>query len=60
MTAATAATMASAATAAAAASRCKFYAGAKFSFLVEDVKGSQANIKNFLLSENNALAGVGG
>ena len=44
-----------AASAASAASPCKPYAGAKFSFFVENVKGPQAHIKHFLLGEKNSL-----
>ena len=46
---------ASAAAAPSAASPCKPYAGAKFSFFVENVKGRQAHIKHFLLGEKNSL-----
>ena len=54
-----AAYVASAATAmASAASPCKPYAGAKFSFFVENVKGPQAYIKHFLLGEKNSLPRV--
>ena len=57
--AATAAAMASAAAAASAAApsaatRCKPYpAGPKIRFSVKNVKSPQANIRHFLLSENN-------
>jgi hypothetical protein len=50
--------MASAASAPSAASPCKPYAGAKFSFFVENVKGPQAHIKHFLLGEKNSLPRV--
>jgi len=50
--------MASAAAAPSAASPCKPYAGAKFSFFVENVKGPQAHIKHFLLGEKNSLPRV--
>jgi uncharacterized protein (DUF1330 family) len=70
MAAAAATAMASAATAMAsaastaaapsAASPCKPYAGAKFSFFVENVKGPQAHIKHFLLGEENFLPSVQG
>ena len=43
---------------ASAASPCKPYAGAKFSFFVENVKGPQAHIKHFYLGEKNALPRV--
>jgi hypothetical protein len=46
------------ASAASAASRRKPYAGAKFSFFVENVKGPQAHIKHFLLGEENSLPSV--
>jgi hypothetical protein len=58
MAAAAATAMASAASTAAApsaASPCKPYAGAKFSFFVENVKGPQAHIKHLLLGEKNSL-----
>jgi hypothetical protein len=58
MAAAAATAMASAASTAAAPSAtspCKPYAGAKFSFFVENVKGPQAHIKHFLLGEKNSL-----
>jgi hypothetical protein len=61
MAAAAATAMASAASAASApsaASPCKPYAGAKFSFFVENVKGPQAHIKHFLLGEKNSLPRV--
>jgi hypothetical protein len=61
MAAAAATAMASAASAAAApsaASPCKPYAGTKFSFFVENVKGPQAHIKHFLLGEKNSLPRV--
>ena len=58
MAAATAAAMASAAAAASAAApsaatRCKPYAGLKIHFSVKNVKSPQANIRHFLLSEND-------
>jgi hypothetical protein len=56
--AAAATAMASAASAPSAASRRKPYAGAKFSFFVENVKGPQAHIKHFLLGEENSLPSV--
>ena len=49
------ASAASAAAAPSAASPCKPYAGAKFSFFVENVKGPQAHIKHFLLGEKKSL-----
>jgi hypothetical protein len=49
------AAMASAATASTASTCCKPYAGAKFSFFVENVKGPQAHIKHFLLGEKKSL-----
>ncbi len=44
---------ATAAAAAASTSGCKLYAGTKFSFFVEDVKGRQADVEDFLLGEKN-------
>jgi len=61
MAAAAATAMASAASTAAAPSAtspCKPYAGAKFSFFVENVKGPQAHIKHFLLGEKNSLSRI--
>jgi hypothetical protein len=52
------ASAASAPAAPSAASPCKPYAGTKFSFFVENVKGPQAHIKHFLLGEKNSLPRV--
>jgi hypothetical protein len=51
-----AAATASTATASTASTCCKPYAGAKLSFLVENVKGPQAHIKHFLLGEKKTGA----
>jgi hypothetical protein len=60
MAAATATSMAAATAAAApsAATRCKPYVGLKFCFSVKNVKSPQANVRHFLLGENDPRSGA--
>lgn len=58
VTAAAAAAVTATAAAAAATSGCKPYAWAEFRLFVEDVKGRQADVEDFLLGEKNSRPGV--